>query len=534
MAAADYGVFFSQLTPEQQAQNFYNMGDGRSYAQFLDAFNTIANFPGGSTVAQANLVYGDGVPAVSERYQYDPIAISDAIKSNPKQFIVDNSYDIGVMLPQINSTVFNNYLKEVSALGFDKTQVAQINDGVVAGATAINADLQREAEAQANKKDYWKVIGGVALSFLLPGVGSAIAEGLMASIEGLSLTVANAIGTTIASSALNIAQGQDPETAIKNALVNTAINTGSVPLAKEVNTFINHPSVTDALISAGASAVKTAAAGGNEQDIATNMTAALAGSATSSAYQAAGEDYTRQTGRVIGSAVAGGLTGGATGAISGAIGELGGQSKGKVAGAIEDVFSPSDTGALTPSQVAGMTPTGSAGALADVTVTGQRPTDITDTNILNIIAASKDPNAVLKPQTITGKKLPKDITSTDIVGLDPVTITGKRDGGLDPVTVTGNRENTSDAVAEQSISDAEQSVPSEQYNPNLFIIGGVPKKPPTTAPKTSTATLSQALGTTTGLTASRGAGEIEDPSTGKKRKQVWNEETLRLKDALGV
>jgi hypothetical protein len=32
----------------------------------------------------------------------------------------------------------------------------------------------------------------------------------------------------------------------------------------------------------------------------------------------------------------------------------------------------------------------------------------------------------------------------------------------------------------------------------------------------------------------RGAGEIEDPSTGKKRRNVWNEESLRLKDALGI
>jgi hypothetical protein len=36
------------------------------------------------------------------------------------------------------------------------------------------------------------------------------------------------------------------------------------------------------------------------------------------------------------------------------------------------------------------------------------------------------------------------------------------------------------------------------------------------------------------LTSLRGAGEIESPATGKKRKNVWNEESLRLKDALGL
>jgi hypothetical protein len=40
--------------------------------------------------------------------------------------------------------------------------------------------------------------------------------------------------------------------------------------------------------------------------------------------------------------------------------------------------------------------------------------------------------------------------------------------------------------------------------------------------------------TTTGLTGEREAGEIDSKETGKKRKNVWNEASLRLKDALGV
>ncbi|NBW08733.1 MAG: hypothetical protein EBR82_11990 [Caulobacteraceae bacterium] len=39
---------------------------------------------------------------------------------------------------------------------------------------------------------------------------------------------------------------------------------------------------------------------------------------------------------------------------------------------------------------------------------------------------------------------------------------------------------------------------------------------------------------TTGLGAFRGAGEIEPQATGKPRQQVWNEASLRLKDALGA
>ena len=41
-------------------------------------------------------------------------------------------------------------------------------------------------------------------------------------------------------------------------------------------------------------------------------------------------------------------------------------------------------------------------------------------------------------------------------------------------------------------------------------------------------------GTTTGLTSSRGEGEIESKESGKARQNVWNEASLRLKDALGV
>jgi len=66
--------------------------------------------------------------------------------------------------------------------------------------------------------------------------------------------------------------------------------------------------------------------------------------------------------------------------------------------------------------------------------------------------------------------------------------------------------------------------------PDIFTTTYLSPKKRTTS---STSALGSALGTT-GLTASRGAGEIEAPSTGKARKKVWNEESLKLKDALGV
>ena len=70
------------------------------------------------------------------------------------------------------------------------------------------------------------------------------------------------------------------------------------------------------------------------------------------------------------------------------------------------------------------------------------------------------------------------------------------------------------------------------YIPIIFTYGGVKSTLPTTlrtamkVPTDSTTT-----GTSVGL---GGRGEIESKESGKKRKTVWNEESLRLKDALGL
>ena len=480
--------------------------------------------------------------------------------------------------------------------------------------------------------DILKFVGGAALSFLLPGVGSAIAESLIANNIVTSQLAANVIGNAIANTAANVAQGQPLDKALTNAVVGVAVNTGSIEAAKEVNVLFKTPAVSDAIVSAAGSAVKTAAAGGTEQDIVRNMTGALVGSAASSAYQKANNNYTRETGRVIGSAVAGAVTGGITGAITGAVGELGGQAKGKVSGAIEDIKddikdklkSTPDTAALPPSEVAALTPDTDAGVasgtsdLNRVEVSGKAlPPDITSTNIIDTIArttpATPPPPEVAAPPKletveVSGKALPKvpDITDTDVINamtktsysegttpgfptvtvtatkpkdttditktdiiqgsprlqdvtvtgkreelprlqdvtvtgkreelprLQDVTVTGKREEPfeLEPVTITGKREELIAATPEEKLEEKPEEKTTEEkpYKPNLFILGGKQPKAPT---KPSTSVLSQALGTT-GLTAYRGAGEIEDPSTGKKRRKVWNEETLRLKDALGV
>lgn len=96
-------------------------------------------------------------------------------------------------------------------------------------------------------------------------------------------------------------------------------------------------------------------------------------------------------------------------------------------------------------------------------------------------------------------------------------------------------------VDEETPADKEPPPDEEvepEYKPELFIYGGTTPKPKTRtttnlgttlqAPFYPSSTLGQAL------TGYRGAGEIEGKKTGKPRQNVWNEESLRLKDALGL
>jgi len=101
-------------------------------------------------------------------------------------------------------------------------------------------------------------------------------------------------------------------------------------------------------------------------------------------------------------------------------------------------------------------------------------------------------------------------------------------GSLPEVKVTGQREPISNEPGGEKPADA--TSPEKVIKPSIYFTGVAPTGGP----------LSQGLGTsfsalpTTGLTSERGAGEIESKESGKQRQNVWNEASLRLKDALGV
>jgi hypothetical protein len=132
-----------------------------------------------------------------------------------------------------------------------------------------------------------------------------------------------------------------------------------------------------------------------------------------------------------------------------------------------------------------------------------------------VVTGKRETTPSLKEVTVTGKREPTTVQDTDIT--------------LPETVVTGTPE--SDVSSQESKSPVDEQ---GRYRPNLFIYGG-----------TKPSTLSQSLGTTveripassttTGTSVGLGGrGEIESKESGKKRQTVWNEESLRLKDALGL
>ena len=109
---------------------------------------------------------------------------------------------------------------------------------------------------------------------------------------------------------------------------------------------------------------------------------------------------------------------------------------------------------------------------------------------------------------------------TAAAGTDVLPAVEPKQGAYLPDSATAPTDTTTATTKAPSKSDIFTSV----YLTPKSRVGG----------SSSSEALSQALGTTTGLTASRGAGEIEGTGTGGQRKKVWNEESLKLKDALGV
>jgi hypothetical protein len=398
--------------------------------------------------------------------------------------------------------------------------VSAVGGGYFGGLSPGLADTSSMVSQALSTDDAKKALA-IAAAYYLPGVGSAIGQSLVSSgvITGAAIPYASAIGTAIASTASQTAQGVPFEQALGNATTNAVVSTGAPGVAQDINALVKSPAVADAITSAGASAFKTAAAGGTADDIQRNMTAALAGSSASSLYTEAAQAETAATGRVIGSAVGGAVAGGAAGAATGVAGELG---RPEAPQARPPQLAAADTGIV--SDVPSLTE-------VLVTATPEAP-DIGETSIVSpdVSIAPRD-KAVMDAAGIGAAPSLKEVTVTASPETPPIEETSI----IDPEFISAEPPKK-DVSAEE-----EEPTPKKEdgYRPDLFIYGGKAPKGGGGRQTTQLGTTLQAPfypSTTLGqaLTGYRGAGEIEGQKTGKPRRDVWNEESLRLKDALGL
>lgn len=356
----------------------------------------------------------------------------------------------------------------------------------------------------------------IALSYYMPGIASSFAPSL-ASL-GVSQAYQNVVANAIVSIATQVSQGVPLDKAIQTATTNAVVSTGSQSVATQLNTVLNNPAVTNAIVSAGSSAAQTAANGGSRSDIENNLVAGLVGSGTATA-----------TGSTAAGAAAGGaVSGGVLGALTGAASSLGN--------------TPKDT-TTTTTTTDTSTSTGGTGDTGGTSTTTEEGTGGTATTTTGGSGTSTTPDTTTGGGTATGTETQAGTgTTTDTstetsTGTETGTSTPTGNATTNVITSSGGTESGTPTTTTGAGTDT-----TSTYTPNIYIYGGSPK--PNTYTYGGTSTLGTTLGTTlpfypqsgttSGLTSTRGAGEIEGKETGKARKNVWNEASLRLKDALGV
>ena len=160
-----------------------------------------------------------------------------------------------------------------------------------------------------------------------------------------------------------------------------------------------------------------------------------------------------------------------------------------------------------------------------------------------------DPNAILPPSLAKSQYAPPStgkVAGTDTGGLQPAATSAAdklTPTSFDP-SITGTTPETPykepttvTAAPEAPISKTTEALAKPVISGALSEIFGLGAKVPGAPAAGSTSpvpTGGVTTGTSVGLTGERGAGEIESKESGKARQNVWNEASLRLKDALGV
>lgn len=331
---------------------------------------------------------------------------------------------------------------------------------------------------------------------ILPLVGNAILGS--AGVTGASAAVTSATGAAALGTTGALLSGATPEQALKaGAAAGTAVGVG-----------MGVTGATGSAVVGGAAggAAGTVVGGGTSSDILRNAIAGGSAAAISgfTGYKAAGG--------LVGSAIS--SKGDPTQTVVGGI-----------TGAISDIQSPAkqvSTGLGIKAKDTGYGLGGTGGL------------GLSDKTALSSPGMGGGTGLIADPTSILPQNLQRYSTSTGKMSMG--------DTGLQPaygktsnLLLSDNLTQYSEPYTAPSTVSETQPMLTEQQKLKTY-------SGRSAVPGSATA---QALGTTlqaplypaagtSGLTAARGAGEIEGQQTGKSRQNVWNEESLRLKDALGL
>jgi len=310
---------------------------------------------------------------------------------------------------------------------------------------------------------------------------------------------------------------------------------------------------TIALTAAGvppniAAAVVSAANGGDIKQIATAYIAVSVGSEAASAAGAGATSagVSAETAKIVSSAA-----GASTATVTSALASGQPLDKALEAGLTSGALAGGTTGVIEAGKAALAPPETGAGIKA---VPGQGTQLLGDqTSVSGLGLTEKVPTGGGQGLTVD----PNIILPTSLAqyGTSTGKVRGTEEGGLQPAytsaadTLTPPSFDTSVAPSttyqepktvtqtpEPVISKTTESLARPVISSGLSELFGLGPKVPGAPAAGGTSGIAQSAttGTTTGLTSARGEGEIESKESGKARQNVWNEASLRLKDALGV
>ena len=301
---------------------------------------------------------------------------------------------------------------------------------------------------------------------------------------------------------------------------------------------------TIALISVGvppevASAAVTAANGGSVEQIATAYVVSAAGS---QAAQSAGAGATSAGSSATTAKIAASAAGASTATTLKALDDGQPLDKALEAGLKSGVVAGGTTGVIEAGQSALAPPETGQGIKAvpgkGTNLAGDQ-SQVSGTGLTDKVPTGGGQGLTVDPSTVlyTSQFTPSTgkVRGTEEGGLQPAYTSAGDSSGITPSRPYQEPRTVTDIV-EKPISKTTEALARPLIAGGLSELFGFGPKVPG-APSvgdSSGITQTTTTGTTVGLTGTGGAGEIESKESGKKRSSVWNEESLRLKDALGV